>query len=288
MTLTIDATNHGGLFSGVIQNGSGTLTLVMIGTGTEGLLNNNTYSGTTTISSGTLQISNGGTSGSVGTGSVIDNATLDFVLASNVTVANVISGSGNLIQEFTGTTTLTGANTYTGTTTITKGTLQVNGSLASGSAVTIASAGTLGGSGTVGGTVAANSGGTLSPGDDPGILGTGSLTLSSGSSFNAEIGGNTAGDGSSYYSQDDVTGTVSLGVRHSQPEQLRQLRAPERRRLRAHQQRRQRRGQRHLRGRHGHRRRVLWDGFARGPGTEQQLPGQRSDGDHHLQGRRRQ
>ncbi len=211
VTLTIDATNHGGLFSGVIQNGSGTLTLVMIGTGTEGLLNNNTYSGTTTISSGTLQISNGGTSGSVGTGSVIDNATLDFVLASNVTVANVISGSGNLIQEFTGTTTLTGANTYTGTTTITKGTLQVNGSLASGSAVTIASAGTLGGSGTVGGTVAANSGGTLSPGDDPGILGTGSLTLSSGSSFNAEIGGNTAGDGSSYYSQDDVTGTVSLG-----------------------------------------------------------------------------
>ena len=61
-------------FGGVI---SGTGSLVQLGSGALTLTGNNTYSGGTTISAGTLQIGNGGTSGSI-TGNVTDNGTLAF------------------------------------------------------------------------------------------------------------------------------------------------------------------------------------------------------------------
>ena len=50
-------------FGGVI---SGTGTLTKAGTGTTTLTGANSYSGTTTISAGTLQVGNGGTTGSWG------------------------------------------------------------------------------------------------------------------------------------------------------------------------------------------------------------------------------
>ena len=56
---------------------------------------------------------------------VVDNTTLTFNRSNALTVANVISGTGTVVQAGAGTTTLTGANTYSGTTTITAGTLQV-------------------------------------------------------------------------------------------------------------------------------------------------------------------
>ena len=46
-----------------------------IGAGTTILTGNNTYTGGTTISAGTLQLGNGGTTGSI-VGNVIDNGTL--------------------------------------------------------------------------------------------------------------------------------------------------------------------------------------------------------------------
>ena len=42
------------------------------GTSTVNILNNNTYSGTTTISKGTIQVGNGGTTGSLGTGTIAE------------------------------------------------------------------------------------------------------------------------------------------------------------------------------------------------------------------------
>ncbi|HEX8913094.1 MAG TPA: autotransporter-associated beta strand repeat-containing protein, partial [Humisphaera sp.] len=114
--------------------------------------------------------------------------------------------SGGLTKTGAGTLTLTGANTYAGTTTVSAGTLVVNGSLASGS--TVNNGGTLGGSGTIAGAVTANSGSTVSPGNSPGVLSTGTLTLAAGSTALMEINGTTAG---TQYDQLNVTGTVTLG-----------------------------------------------------------------------------
>jgi len=102
-------------------SGSGTLT--KSGAGTLILTGANTYTGTTTISSGTLQVSNNGTSATLGSGNVVDNAVLAFNRQNAITVGNTISGTGSVSQTGTGTLTLTGANSYKGGTTINTGTL---------------------------------------------------------------------------------------------------------------------------------------------------------------------
>ena len=58
---------------------------------------NNTYTGGTTVSAGTLQIGNGSTTGSVA-GNILDNASLVFNRSDNITYGNVISGSGSVTQ----------------------------------------------------------------------------------------------------------------------------------------------------------------------------------------------
>jgi len=63
------------------------------------------------------------------------------------------------------------------------------------------------GTGTVG-TVALESGGTIAPGLSPGILTTGNLSFVSGSTYDFEVGGLTAG---TEYDQIKVVGTVNLG-----------------------------------------------------------------------------
>ena len=103
---------------------SGTGSVTKAGTGTTTLTGANTYTGGTTISAGTLQVGNGGTTGSI-VGDVIDNGGLTFNRSDAVTFGGVISGTGTLTKAGTGTTTLTGANSYSGTTTISAGTLQV-------------------------------------------------------------------------------------------------------------------------------------------------------------------
>jgi autotransporter-associated beta strand protein len=127
-TLTID------LSSGLTLNGviSGTGKLTQIGAGTTSLTGADTYSGGTTISSGTLQIGNGGTTGSI-TGNVTDNAAFAIDLSSSLTLSGVISGSGSLTQTGTGTTILTGADTYSGGTTVNAGTLQIGSGGSTGS-----------------------------------------------------------------------------------------------------------------------------------------------------------
>src|SRR5439155_20715620 len=71
------------------------------------------------------------------------------------------------------------------------------------------SGGTLGGTGTIGGPVTVNSGGFLAPGISPGIVNTGSLALSSGSTFTVEFNSPYATAGTDY-DQVNVTGTVAL------------------------------------------------------------------------------
>ncbi len=98
------------------------------------LTGDNTYAGGTTISAGTLQLGNGGNTGSI-VGNVTDNGTLAFDRSDVVTFPGVISGTGALSQIGTGTTVLTADNTYTGGTTISAGTLQLGNGGTTGSIV---------------------------------------------------------------------------------------------------------------------------------------------------------
>ena len=68
------------------------------GTGTLTLTGANTYTGGTTITAGTLQLGNGGTTGSI-TGNVVNNGALVFNRSDTLTFAGVISGTGALTAD---------------------------------------------------------------------------------------------------------------------------------------------------------------------------------------------
>ena len=82
------------------------------------------YTGTTTIAAGVLQVGQGGSEGSIGTGEIINNATLAINKSSTFTLPNTISGTGIFNQIGTGTTVLTGTSTYSGATNVNSGVLQ--------------------------------------------------------------------------------------------------------------------------------------------------------------------
>ncbi|WP_241389323.1 autotransporter-associated beta strand repeat-containing protein [Salmonella sp. YP131-1] len=92
--------------------------LTKTGAGTLILNAENTYTGGTTISDGTLIANN---VEALGTGNVTDNATLELNTGGDFN--NNISGSGQVVKSGDKTLTLSGANSYTGGTTISGGTL---------------------------------------------------------------------------------------------------------------------------------------------------------------------
>jgi fibronectin-binding autotransporter adhesin len=96
--------------------------IVKDGTGTLILTGVNNYSGGTAINNGTLQLGNGGSTGSI-VGRVVDNATLAIDHSNSITLAGDISGNGGLEQIGTGNTILSGNNTYLGVTLVTRGVL---------------------------------------------------------------------------------------------------------------------------------------------------------------------
>lgn len=105
-----------------------------------------------------------------------------------LTVANPVSGAGNLTKTGAGALLLTGADSHNGTTTVSEGTLAVNGISGNG-AVTAANGATLGGSGTIAGNTTIN--GTLSP-SAAGLTFTGSLAFGSKSKIQWAPGGNSS------------------------------------------------------------------------------------------------
>ncbi len=202
-TWSIGGATGSQLTVGSVISGSGSLE--KIGTRALILTADNTYAGTTTISAGSLQLGNGGTSGSV-SGNIVANNQLIFNRSDSYTYGGVISGTSSLTQAGSGTLVLSGANTYAGNTNINAGTLRIDGSLASAS-INANTGGTLGGVGTIANNVNINTGGTFSPGASPGLLTIGgNLTLFTGSTTLMEIDGATRGVG---YDGFDVGGVFT-------------------------------------------------------------------------------
>ncbi|CAO3441367.1 hypothetical protein [Azospirillum endophyticum] len=156
MTLTATYTSNETM-AGVIGGLGG---FTKAGTGTLQLEGNNSYTGATTVSAGTL-VANGSGSALADTTAVTVESGATFVVWTGETVGSVsgagavslnlgtltlggngtsteisgvISGDGNLAKTGSGTLTLSGTNTYTGTTTVSAGTLEVRNAAALGTA----------------------------------------------------------------------------------------------------------------------------------------------------------
>jgi len=175
----------------VAQSLGGSGGLSKLGAGTLVLTGNNTYSGGTTVSAGTLQ----GDSGSL-QGNIADNAALVFNQTSDGIYTAVLSGSGTLTKAGAGTLTLNASNSLSGAATVTTGKLVVGDDSHAGASldgmVTVASGASLGGIGTIGGL---NLAGTVAPGNSIGTLHvTGDVTFQPGSSYQIDAAPNGSSD----------------------------------------------------------------------------------------------
>ena len=210
----------GPIADGGIAGGVGGRVVVAAPNGAVRFFEANSYTGGTTVASGTFELSgagslysggavtvNGGATfgiaGLTGPGTTIGDLsgagvialggkTLTFGTGNSTAVTGAIAGNGGgLVKTGAGTVTLGGANSYTGTTNVTAGTLLVNGDQAAATGLTtIASGATLGGSGRIGGDVIVADGGTLAPGaGGAGSLAiNGNLALGGGSLLDYEFG----------------------------------------------------------------------------------------------------
>jgi autotransporter-associated beta strand protein len=123
-----------------------------------------------------------------------------------LTIANPITGAGNLIKSGSGTLMLNGATTYTGVTTVSAGTLIVSGFGGTGS-VTVASGSTFGGSGVVARNTTIN--GTLAPAPG-GLAFSGTLSFGGGAHLQWPLAANSASAG--FGSVNVTTANVTTGA----------------------------------------------------------------------------
>ena len=186
--------------SGVIS-GSGSLTKLSAGALT--LTANSTLGGLVTVSSGVLQLGNGGAAGSVSNAlGIVDNGTLVFDNNNTVGFPKPIGGSGGLIQFGSGNLLIATNETYSGSTVVSNGTvtLTASGSISNTAAIVVKSGGIfdasaaggltlrsslpaeiLAGNGAINGLVTTAAGTTLTPGTN-GVIGT--LTFNNGLTLN--------------------------------------------------------------------------------------------------------
>ncbi len=187
--------------SGVLQVGEGELentlsgagSLVKTGTGELTLSGDNSYSGTTTITGGTLTADH---ADSLGTGTIANSGVLQV---GEGELENTLSGSGSLVKTGTGELTLSGDNTYSGGTTIDDGVLIADNADSLGTGP-IANNGVL----QVGEGELKN---TLSGTGSLVKIGTGELTLSGDNTYS---GGTTIDDGVLIADNADSLGTGAV------------------------------------------------------------------------------
>lgn len=203
--------------------------LTKAGDGLLVLNQNNTYTGGTTISGGTLQLGNGSTAGSV-VGDIVNNSVLSFARSDASSFDAVISGTGSVVKAGSGTLTLSSANTYSGSTSVAAGTLIIGGgaslassgiAVASGASLVYSSttayagnvevSGTLGGRGRIDGVVSGS--GTVGPGESPGILTVSGVNTAAGLGFAFEF----TGTGSPLYGNAGASGNDVLRLTSATP-----------------------------------------------------------------------
>ena len=158
ITYQLGGANKDATFSGQIMNTYRSnvddypTAIEKVGTGTQVLAGNNTYSAGTTITEGTLKLSGAGT---LGSGKVVNNATLEFAHDTKQTVSNAISGTGTIKKTGAGELVLNDASGFKGEVKVTDGTLTITksggtGTFSKESVVTVeGSSAVLSGSGTV-------------------------------------------------------------------------------------------------------------------------------------------
>ena len=134
-------------------------------------------------------------------GTATGDTTIGAIIGTNITSVNQNSSTSRLV--------LSGSNTYSGATNVNAGTLVVNGSIANSSLTTVSSTATLGGSGTIGNLTVLD-GGYLAPGNSPGTLNTGTLSLSSISMLSFELNPLNNSVGSNINDLINVTGDLTL------------------------------------------------------------------------------
>jgi fibronectin-binding autotransporter adhesin len=129
VTLATALTSSGGTF---VKTGTGNLIFAA----------DQTYTGSTTISAGTLTLGAGGTVGSVA-GHIVNNSVLQLNRSDSQTYAGNISGSGSVSKLGSNALTLTGDQTYSGITTISGGALIIRNNAPSLSTSTYSGSGSL-------------------------------------------------------------------------------------------------------------------------------------------------
>jgi autotransporter-associated beta strand protein len=216
-----DTVTQGVDFSGApIANATGSGSFAQLGGGTTIFTAANTYNGTTTISSGVLQIGNGGTTGTLGGGNVINNASLVFnrMDSSNVNVSNTISGSGSLTTIGTAPIVLNGTNSYSGGTFINSGRVVVgnNSGLGNGDATLNGTNADLRiGNGTI--TGSSNNLVVADTGDNKLLSGfSGAQTFGGNITINETTAGNfeiQSGSGNTFTISGDIGGSGGAGIR---------------------------------------------------------------------------
>ncbi|MDQ0346049.1 autotransporter-associated beta strand repeat-containing protein [Ancylobacter vacuolatus] len=163
---TIDTASATSLILSGAVTGTGGLTKE--GDGTLILTGTNSSRGTTTINAGTLQIGNGGATGSI-TGHVVNNASLVFNRSGTYSFPGTLTGSGTVSLLGSGTVLFADPGAYSGAIHVSGSTVHLENQTQSGSVFTLDEGAILNGTGTIGG-LQANSGSRVSPGNSPGTL----------------------------------------------------------------------------------------------------------------------
>jgi autotransporter-associated beta strand protein len=223
VTLRVGSTTSGTAAAGIVGAGQ----LRKIGASLQVLTGSLTHTGGTVIESGTLQIGNGGTAGSLA-GDVANAGTLQFDRSDASAFGGTISGTGQLVKLGGGSLTLSASQTYSGTTTITGGRLVVaeTGSFTTTPQIVVSGSGaelrynsatpldrpltlpqgTLSGTGTIGTFVAIGPGGILAPGNSPGVQAfTDALNWEPGGTYQWELNA-LAGSAGTNWDLLDVSG----------------------------------------------------------------------------------